>query len=222
MKIKHCLIVFILLFNVTPLFAQLSVGVSAGLTHNELNTSSGYFYSREYTAQQGFSVAVLAQYAITDWFALQGELGYMKKNYSTQRLTPMLENEFENVDNGYFQLPIMGNFSFGGEKLRGFVNLGVYLGAWTDSHIEGQVLQSNSEMHSYSEAFAYNKTRDNRFDAGLLAGLGIEYLGSHRVKYFAEARILYGLTDMQKNYMKGVFPRTNTTFLFQLGAVYCF
>ena len=39
--------------------------------------------------------------------------------------------------NNYLQLPVMGSFSFGGQKVRGFFNAGIYGGYWLNSKPQG-------------------------------------------------------------------------------------
>ncbi len=205
-------------------FAQLSVGVSAGYAKNTIDADPGYYYNREYLSRDGYAIAVPVKYAFNDWFALQGELGYTTKNYAWQREIPYFAmSEYEEYTNGYLQIPIMAHLNFGNERIRGFVNLGAYMGAWLNGYVEGQLCEiSYMTLVDVEQKYEFNSQRDNRFDGGLVAGLGAQYNVSPLVSIFAEARLVYALSDTQKNYMIDQYHRYNTTSIIQVGVLYNF
>ena len=199
-----------------------AMGLSAGYAYNMLSMPDAYDYDRHYMAGDGFSVSVPVRYGFNDWFALSAELSAVSKNYYSYRMIPQTAYPQEWVDNYYLSVPVYARFSFGGERLRGFVNAGVYAGAWLYSHREGYSLGvADNTLYPYDEAVPFDRRRDNRFEAGLLAGAGLEYKVSRHIGVFAEARYLYGLTDMQKQYI-GQIPRYNNTWIVQAGAVFLF
>ena len=199
-----------------------AMGLSAGYAYNMLSMPDAYDYDRHYMAGDGFSVSVPVRYGFNDWFALSAELSAVSKNYYSYRMIPQTAYPQEWVDNYYLSVPVYARFSFGGERLRGFVSAGVYAGAWLYSHREGYSLGvADNTLYPYDEAVPFDRRRDNRFEAGLLAGAGLEYKVSRHVGVFVEARYLYGLTDMQKQYI-GQIPRYNNTWIVQAGAVFLF
>ncbi|PVH24596.1 porin family protein [Sphingobacterium corticibacter] len=215
------------------------IGLSAGYTRNTLTTDNG---SRSFTRNyplNGFQVAIPMQYHINDWFGVQLDLAYVQKNYALRR-TGFFEGVENEVTNSFIQAPLMAHFSFGGEDLRGFLNLGGFAGYWASSRIRGASgdafsadndLGDNDQLYRFSEIFnlssydervSFDSRRDRRLELGLLAGVGLEYRVSPQYKIFAEARYQYSLTDLQKNYMINQIPRYNNTFGVQLGVLYGF
>lgn len=221
-------------------YSQLSVGVASGFTHNTLDADPGY-YEREYNSEIGYSIAIPVQYRFNDWFALRTELGYMTKSYSWSRnYEPYDEEyddyvivaEYEEYKNRYLSIPVMANFSYDFEKFRLFANVGAWVGAWLNGRVSGDVagvfngddfamFYNESENTYVDNKYEFDSRRDNRFDAGVLCGIGAEYKVNTQIGIFAEGRYMYGLTDMQKSY-KDSYPRYNTTILVQFGVTYTF
>ncbi|MFI3259671.1 MAG: porin family protein [Rikenellaceae bacterium] len=225
MKKILSLIILCLAIPITS-FAQLSIGTTAGYTHNTLDTDTGYYYSREYISEGGFAVAVPIQYSFNDWFSIGTEVGYTSKNYSWERIVTYFSNddkEYERYKNGYLQIPITAKFSFGGERVRGFLNVGGYLGAWLNSSVTGFLVDPSSHTFvSTQQSYDFLAERDNRFDYGALAGVGIEYRATPQISLTIEGRLLYGLSDTQKQYQMDQFHKYNTTMVAQMGLLYHF
>jgi hypothetical protein len=105
-----------------------------------------------------------------------------------------------------------------------FANAGGYLGVWVNSHIKGVAMEFTDNTwdketmyyYSYDEDVPFDSRRDNQFDAGLLAGLGVKY-DTEPFCVYVECRFNYGLTDLQKDYMKNMVPRVNDTLTVQAG-----
>lgn len=206
--------------------AQWSVGVDGGVTINSLHTGQSYDYDRHYDSRGSFTVGIPVRYDFNDWFGLQTEVSVMQKNYSMHR-SPTYKYFYYDYSNTYLDLPVMARFSFGGKKLRGYLLAGFYLGAWLDSHVEGSDRQyfgglNGAEYISFDTDVEFDSRRDNRFDGGLVGGVGLQYSITRRIGLFAEARYYYGLSDLQKNYMRGRQPRYNNTVAVMLGVMYTF
>jgi hypothetical protein len=203
-----------------------SVGLEGGYAYNMLYSSVGYRAFTEYQDGHGFTIGIPARYQFFDWFAVQAAFQYVQKNHALVRteLNAAIHSEWTN---SYLELPLMANFSFGGKKLRGFLNTGGYIGFWADSHIKGsaRALSENpftgvgSYYESYDEKVPWDERRDNRFEAGLLAGIGVQYALAF-CTFYGEARFNYGLTDMQKDYMRQQVPRVNDTITIQAGVLF--
>lgn len=126
------------------------------------------------------------------------------------------------------QLPVYTHFSFGGEKLRGFINAGVYMGYWIASRTEGTQCQyfydiidpyAQAPFH-FDEKVPFDNRRDNRFDGGLMTGLGIQYQLTPYIQLVVEGRYYRGLSDLQKDYMLKQIHRYNDTFTLQIGCMF--
>jgi len=221
--------------------AQFSLGVQAGYNQNYLLTNASGLISTGYKSLPGFSVSVPVLYSITDWFSIKATPGFMQKNYRMQR-TGFYQGIYQDNTNGYVQLPLMGHFSFGGESLKGFVDLGGYAGYWLTANVKGTMpnilkqpaytdATSNEQPnnvfdeyipYSYNEKYQFNTTKDNRIELGVMAGAGISYQLNDAYQLFGEATYYNGLTDQQKKYETGQVPRYNQTYAFSLGVLYSF
>ena len=232
---KH-LIAFLLPFFVCNLCmrhaaAQLSAGIEAGYNKNYLVTNNANRAFTNYQPLNGFEVGIPVQYKITDWFAIQADPAFIEKNYNQER-SVFFAGVYQDNYNNYIQLPLMGHFMFGGQRLKGFLNAGIYAGYWLAGTVKGEMpnilnivdneTASNSiydyeNAYKYNEKYAFDSRKDNRLDAGWAGGLGISYEINKRCQVFTEGRLLYDFTDQQKNYMASQVPRYNTTCTINAG-----
>ncbi len=191
------------------------VGVAAGYTNNSLTYSNSYAYDMRYTDGGGFTVAVPVQMNVNDWFALRADLSYMQKNYHLKH--NMGHNHFK-YTNSYLQVPLMAHFSFGGTKLRGYVNAGGYLGYWTRSSMKGvtRVFQPEIVTSFSSEKRTFTDD-DRRWDAGLMGGVGIEYKACDLATVFVEGNYFYSCTSKRESYAYASRPQYNNTIAIQAG-----
>lgn len=208
-----------------PAAAQWSVGLSGGYARNTVSTDREYADGMRYEPHDGFTVGIPVQYDFRSWFGLRAELTWVEKGLSTYR-TDSYAPLYTNTRNSYLQLPVMAHFSFGGERLRGFLHVGGYMGYWVSSHRKGIAAslmgvnpETGNRLYAFDEKAPFDSRRDNRFEAGLAGGVGLYYRITPRIRIEAEGRCYYALTDMQKQYMKFLVPRYNTTFTTQLGCI---
>lgn len=166
----------LLLLGATQASAQWHIGIEGGYTNNRLARFRTFDYTRQYTARGGFTVALPVRYAFNDWFALQAEVTFLQKNYGLRRIGPRAQ-EYTDYTNSFLEVPLLARFAFGGERLRGFLHAGGYVGWWASSHNRGQRLLDIPEgvLMPFDQPVAFDARRDNRFEAGLLAGVGIAY-----------------------------------------------
>lgn len=207
------------------------VGVTVGGDVNTYCIDKQYQYDWRYKKGSGISMGVMGQYQISDWFALRADLNYTQKNYRQYRTGNTYAEDYTH-HNSYVQLPVMGSFSFGGERLRGFLNLGVYGAYWAGSSICGTTSEAvyldglNAPEFErpapVDQSYVFNSVRDNRAEFGAVAGVGAEYRISSHWALQAEVRMYYSLTSTTKDYMRVKNPRYNTTIAYQLGCAYCF
>ncbi len=215
----------IVLFYTFSASAQLKIGVQGGVTFNKLETSSSFAYDRQYDNRTSFTVGIPVRYEFTDWFALQAEVNYLQKNYGMHR-TYVYEKNRYNYTNDFIDIPVLARFSFGGEKLRGYTLVGGYIGGWVSSRVRGvqqyyfASYDAPDNILEINDIMQFDSRRDNRFDAGLIAGLGLQWQVCELIEIFAEGRYYYGLTDMQKDYMQKQVPRYNSTLAVQIGVMF--
>jgi len=217
---------------------QLYVGLEAGGNQNYLITNVSNLVSTEYSPKSGFCFAIPIQYKINDWFAIEAAPGFTDKNYQMKR-TGFYEGVYQDTKSHYLQLPIGAKFSFGGKKLKGFVDAGGFVAHWSSCHIKGAMPNPLDDKpygstlpfasltifdyvtpYNYDEKYQFNTTKDNRFEGGVYAGVGLSYEPQKNWSFFTAFKYYDGLTDLQKNYELGGVPRYNETASFTVGFLY--
>lgn len=214
-------ILFMALMLPTLAFAQWRVGVNGGATYNHFTISKHYMTDYQWDDRWGATLGVMGQYDVNDWLGIRAELDWTQKNYRHHRQVNQLM-DYKYVNN-YLQLPVMASFSFGGQKLRGFCNAGIYGGYWLTSGREGfETNTFTDRVYEFSEDISFNSERDQRLDFGFLGGLGLEYRFAKHWAAQVELRYYYSCVSQQKDYMHVKDPRYNSTLALQAGFWYCF
>ena len=201
--------------------AQLKLGVTAGADYNVYSMDQQYMTDYKVDGRWGTTFGVSGQYNLNEWLGVRADLNLTQKNYRRSRVV------YDYVDykltNNYMQLPVMASFSFGSQKLRGFCNLGVYGGYWLSSHRKGSDKNTFSEEFiRFDEKVTFNDERDQRWDCGLVGGVGLEYRIAAHWSAQAEVRYYYSTTSATKQYMRNRDYRYNSTTTVQIGAYYNF
>ena len=215
----------------TTTHAQWRIGVTGGGDYNLYSRDNHYMSDWHYAGAWGragtlyiSALGIMGQYDVNDWLGIRADLNWTMKNHRQYRT--IVSTDFE-TQNGYIQIPIMTSFSFGSQKVRGFVNTGFYGGYWMYSHDYGKkYFMYGLECSNIYTKNEFDEERDKRFDFGLVGGAGVEcrfkWLKKNWAWQILEARIYYSLISDQKNYMKNKDPRYNTTIAFQSGLCYFF
>lgn len=201
--------------------AQWRVGVTAGADYNVFSIDKQYMTDVLFDGRWGVTYGVTGQYNFTDWFGVRADFNLTQKNYRMHRAN------IEEVDlkyrNTYLQLPVMASFSFGGKKLRGFCNLGVYGGYWVHSYRSGNDMNSfTNQSFDIKGKVEFDSDRDKRWDCGLVGGVGMEYRFDQHWAAQVEVRHYYSTTSTTKQYMRNKDYRYHSTTAIQLGASYIF
>jgi hypothetical protein len=225
----------VIVFSCFHASAQLSVGIEGGYNKNYLVTNNANRAFTNYVPMNGFNVGIPVQFQLADWFAVTADPTFIQKNYRQER-SSFFQGIYQNNYNSYLQLPVTGRILFGGEKLKGFIDAGVYGGYWMSSKIKGvnsNILDLTGDENtsvssifdfqkpfSYDQKYTFDTKKDNQLEFGWIAGLGVGYDITQRYQVFSEARIMYSFTDQQKNYQTNQVPRYNTTYGVNLGIMY--
>ena len=202
--------------------AQWRVGVVGGADYNVYRMDQQYMTDFKVDGRWGATLGVTGQYDVNEWLGVRAELDWTQKNYRRSRVV------YSDIDykltNNYLQLPLMASFSFGAERLRGFCNVGVYGGYWLSSHRKGTDINffDNDKVISFDEKVDFYDKRDQRWDCGLVGGVGIEYRLAEHWAAQAEARYYYSTTSATKQYMRIADYRYNSTTALQLAINYIF
>lgn len=191
--------IFAAIITTLPCAAQWRAGLSAGAALNHYTMDMNYMYDFRIGDRWGASASAMAQRDIFDWLGIRGEINFIQKDYRTYRTG--FYSQFDYVNhNTYLQVPLLASMSFGGETIRGFINLGVYGAYWLKSGRMGTMPSHESFSYytdtSYSvETAGFNPHRDQRWDFGPAGGAGIDWLICEHLGFQAEARLYYGLVN---------------------------
>jgi len=214
---------------------QLFVGVEGGPNMNYLTTSNASEPFTDYQGMKGWNIGIPVGYEFFDWLTVLAAPTYIKKNYDIVR-TGFFSGVYQKNYNTYLQLPLTLRFSFGGEQLRGFLDLGGYAAYWQSGRIKGveanilnevdtayQTVNPTSILgedygYSYNEKYTFNSTKDQRLEFGLVGGLGVSYELLNTYTFYLEGRYYRAMTNQQKNYETNESPRYNDNFGVVLGA----
>ena len=224
----------IALVCILPLMAsaQWKAGLTSGATYNLITRDNHYMTDWHYEGAAGWTAGIFGQYDLNGFLALRTEVNWTVKSYRQYR-TGLLDKINYRTDNGYLQVPLMVSFSFGGEKVKGFLNLGGYGGYWVTGYNSGSYATLVANIDEKSKTLGprfvngvwgteFLTERDNRLDLGLAGGVGASWRFHRLFSVSAEARCYYSMRSFQKDYMKIKDPRYNTTFAFQAGLCYHF
>lgn len=204
------------------------VGVLGGATFNNLNLNNQYAYDYRYHDRAGATAGVWAQRDFFDWLGVRAELNWTQKNYRVTRSYPITSFAETNRRNDYLQLPVMASLSFGSERWRAMLNLGIYGGWWAASHWSGTgyaITPSPDDpeadsSYPFDSKADFDSRRDRRGDFGLLGGVGVQWQFRLRWQLGAELRCYYSLVSSSKRYMDISVPAYNTTGALQLSLAY--
>ena len=216
------LLMIVALLTAMTAQAQWRVGVVGGADYNVYRMDQQYMTDFKVDGRWGATLGVTGQYDVNEWLGVRAELDWTQKNYRRSRV--VYSDIYYKYTNNYLQLPLMASFSFGAERLRGFCNVGVYGGYWLSSHRKGTDINffNNDKVFSFDEKVDFYDKRDQRWDCGLMGGVGIEYRLAEHWAAQAEARYYYSTTSATKQYMRIADYRYNSTTALQLAINYIF
>lgn len=202
--------------------AHWRVGASGGATYNWHEINTQYQTDFRYDGAWGWKAAVFTQYNFFDWLGLRVEAEVAERNHRFRR-TGIYSGTNYVTHNTYLQLPVMVQFSFGGQKVRGFANVGVYAGYWATGRYNGSFYNPiMNEIYPVDEPYIFQNEKDQRGDFGLAGGLGLEYRFADHWAVHAEGRCYYSFISTVKQYMEIKDYRYNTTLGIQTGFSYIF
>ena len=221
-KFRRILAVCVLSATAMTVSAQWRLGIYAGIDHCNHELSNGYAYTNLINGKSGGIFGIMGQYNFCDWFGVRADINLQNRNYNA---IYSLELDRYRYRNTYVTLPILANFSFGSQQLRGYVNAGGYIAHWISKKVECQQVLNpldRGDEAETSEPSDFGKA-DRRFDAGLAGSIGISYLVLPELAINAEGSIYYGLVNSHKtgsSYFKQ--PAYDTTLGLTIGVAYIF
>ena len=220
MRMKKIILSALACLFTLPIMAQLgeerhnlAVGVNAGM-----NMSTVSFSPRiKLNSYPGMTFGVTARYMSEKYFkmmcGIQAEINYTQRGWK-ENIEDGTGNTYSRTMN-YVEVPLLAHLSFGKDALdegvKFFVNMGPQVSYflsekekmsedWDPSHRPNGVNQQ------------YGKWVENKFDYGILGGLGFE-LSTKAGHFLLEGRYYYGLSDFWGSSKKDDFGRSGHSYM---------
>ena len=137
MNKKHIALILGVMLYCGSAMAQWSVGLRSGWTHTSISRYDGGRMDEAYSALGGFEAGVQGCYTFNSWLAVRANLSFMLRSHRMDRNLNYIDPVYTEHINRYLMLPVVADFSFGGERLRGHLLAGAYAGAWLSEHRRG-------------------------------------------------------------------------------------
>lgn len=174
-----------------------AVGLRGGWTTTTLSRYDGGRMDEAYSALGGFEAGLQGRYTINPWLALRVNLSFMQRSHRMDRNLNYLDPVYTEHRNSYLMLPVMADFSFGAQRLRGHLLAGAYADYWLSDHRKGTTYWM-TDYYVYFEPF--DETRpftdeDNRLNAGLAVGAALSYSLDNHWELALDALYYYDLTS---------------------------
>jgi opacity protein-like surface antigen len=216
---RHIVVLLLMIASLTSK-SQVRLGITGGIDYNIYSINTHYMENWHYEGNGGYTAGIMGQYDFKDWIGLRMELNWAQKNYRLYGTGDYLEYTNIETYNNYIQLPVMASVSAGNKRWRGFVILGGYGAWWLNKKQIGAIaclsFDEKVPIALLNKYTSFSDERDNRYDFGLVGGLGIEWQFLQEWGCQVEGRCYYSMTSTQKDYMRIKDPKYNTTYSLQL------
>lgn len=199
--------------------ANMAVGAKAGYTMSKVNFNP----SVPQNMQAGVMIGGTFRYVEEKNFGLIAEFNIEQRGW---------KEKFEGTDFQYnrkftyLQIPILTHIYFSGQKFKGFINAGPEIGYMIASSTSANFDYHNiAQVPDFPVANRYNDQLTlpikNKFDYGISAGAGIEWIANHKHAFNLEGRVYYGLNNVFSSKKKDPFSGSNSmSVMITLGYYY--
>lgn len=215
---------FVLVATASRVSAQWQIGIGAGIDITSVDRSQAGRVDESYSSGVGWAAGIMGRYSFNDWFALRAEIDVMDRSHWMDRNINYLDPVYTVYHNTYMIIPILADFSFGGNRLRGHLYAGGYAGTWLNARRSGTTFWMTDYL-VYFEPFNEKMTitdEQRRFTAGLQAGVGLSYDISGHWGVMLDAMECYDLVSYRKSPAHLADPRYLSSIAVTLGITYSF
>lgn len=204
------LVVILLIAGIMTLTAQrryspnLAIGGKAGMTLSSMSFSPKI----DQSMTEGFMAGVAVRYTEERHVGIIAELNIEQRGWR-EKYDPGDNFSYKRTLT-YLQLPLLTHIYFGSKKFKGFINLGPEVGYMIASSISADFNYHNIDaVTGYPHGYRTNEQLameiKNRFDYGISAGIGMEYVVARRHSLMLEGRFYYGLGNIFPSAKKDYF-----------------
>lgn len=173
------------------------LGAKGGATLSRMTFSPGVHQKMV----QGVTMGVSAKYVEENIFGLLAEVNITQRGWK-EDFERDLAPEFDYSRKlTYIQIPFMTHIYFGSDKFKGFINLGPEFG-----YMIGDKISANFEYNNIKDIPGFPTTMrtneqmsmeiERKFDYGIAAGAGMEFIVKRKHSFQLEGRFYYGLGNI--------------------------
>ncbi|MDE6327981.1 MAG: PorT family protein [Duncaniella sp.] len=173
------------------------LGAKGGATLSRMTFSPGVHQKMV----QGVTMGVSAKYVEENIFGLLAEVNVTQRGWK-EDFERDLAPEFDYSRKlTYIQIPFMTHIYFGSDKFKGFINLGPEFG-----YMIGDKISANFEYNNLKDIPGFPTTMrtneqmsmeiERKFDYGIAAGAGMEFIVKRKHSLQLEGRFYYGLGNI--------------------------
>ena len=224
---KHLIKAFVLVllcWTAVTANAQWAVGIKDGWIRTSADRTNLGRIDESYSPLSGYDIGIQAHYSFVDWMAIRIGVDYMRRSHRMDRNLFIASGAFTEYRKDYLMLPVMADFSFGGNTLRGHLLCGGYGGYWLKTNVNGKSMSTtilDNFFHEFDESRPFT-SEDQRFTSGLVGGAGLTVEASNHIGINIDALYYYDLVSYNKGYAHLSDPRYLSTFSLSLGVYYKF
>ena len=183
---KHlikAIVLVLLCWTAVTANAQWAVGIKDGWIRTSADRTNLGRIDESYSPLSGYNIGIQAHYSFVDWMAIRIGVDYMRRSHRMDRNLFIASGAFTEYHNDYLMLPVMADFSFGGNTLRGHLLCGGYGGYWLKTNVKGKSMSTtilDNFFHEFDESRPFT-SEDQRFTAGLVGGAGLTVEASNHI-----------------------------------------
>lgn len=204
--------------GVSPVSAQLqeqrrnfALGVNGGVNLNSVSFQP----TIKQNTMIGPAMGITARYISEKYFKMicgvQMEVNYSQRGWS-EKIEDGTDNTYKRAMN-YIEIPLLAHLAFGkdeGHGARFIVNLGPQVGfLLSEKETKGGNWDPSDRYVSNS---TYGKMAENKFDYGLVGGMGVE-LRTGIGNFVLEGRYYFGLSDFYGNSKSDPYSRSAHSYI---------
>lgn len=182
------------------------LGAKGGATLSRMTFSPGVHQKMV----QGVTMGVSAKYVEENIFGLLAEVNITQRGWK-EDFERDLAPEFDYSRKlTYIQIPFMTHIYFGSDKFKGFINLGPEFG-----YMIGDKISANFEYNNIKDIPGFPTTMrtneqmsmeiERKFDYGIAAGAGMEFIVKRKHSLQLEGRFYYGLGNILNDSKRDFF-----------------
>jgi hypothetical protein len=220
MNMKKIIVSALAFFLALPALAQLgeersnlALGVNAGMNMSQVSFEP----SIKQKSQNGMAFGITARYMCEKYFnmmcGIQAEVNYSQRGWN-EKIEDGSGNTYNRSMN-YLEVPLLAHLAFGKDALdkgvKFFVNMGPQIGLFLNEK-ENMSDNWDSSYRPNGVVQQYGKMVENKFDYGILGGLGLE-LSTKAGHFLLEGRYYYGLSDFWESTKKDEFGRSGHSYM---------